>query len=77
MPNFVEKLQNASAWHNAPCEKISVSWERTGENTVELAVEASKAMHGKIFLPDGYKFDEIQAQSFLQAETSYYLQNNK
>ena len=65
MPNFLEKLQNASAWHNAPCEKISVSWERTGENTVELAVEASKAMHGKIILPDGYKFDDDSSSKLL------------
>lgn len=57
-PNFIKKLQNASAWHKAPCGKISVSWERTGENTVELAVTASKDMNGKIVLPEGYKFTD-------------------
>ena len=64
-PNFVEKLQNASAWHDAPCGKISVSWERTGENTVELAIEASKAMHGKIVLPEGYKFADGSTSKIL------------
>ena len=64
-PNFVEKLQNASAWHDAPCGKISVSWERTGENTVELAIEASKAMLGKIVLPEGYKFADGSTSKIL------------
>ena len=57
-PNFIKKLQNASAHYDAPCGKIFVSWERTGENTVELAVTASKDMHGKIVLPEGYKFTD-------------------
>lgn len=60
-PNFIEKLQNASAWHSAPCGKISVSWERKGENTVELTVEADNAMHGQIILPAGYKFADGSA----------------
>ncbi len=64
-PSFVKKLQNASAWHSTPCGKISVSWERTGENTVELAVEASKAMHGKIVLPEGYKFADGSTSKLL------------
>ena len=66
-PNFVEKLQNASAWHNAPSGKISVSWERTDENTVELAVEVSKDMHGKIVLPHGWSFADGTCSKALES----------
>lgn len=71
-PNFVSQLQNASAWHNAPCGKISVSWERTGEQTVTLTVEAGEAMHGKIGLPEGFRFADGSAEKPL-ASGSYEL----
>lgn len=60
-PNFVAKLQNVSAWHSAPCGKISVFWERTDNNTVGLEVKVSQAIHGKIVSPHGYSFADGSA----------------
>lgn len=56
-PSFAGKLRNAAARHNTPNGEISVSWERTEENTVVLKIESAEALHGIIILPEGYVFN--------------------
>ena len=58
IPLFPEKLNSLSAYHDTPVRRISVSWERTGENMISLTVEANKKLHGKIVLPKGIAFSD-------------------
>ena len=54
-PSFISALDNASAYYDAPCGKISVKWQRNGEQ-IELNIECPEEATGYIRLPDGYRF---------------------
>ncbi|MGN0492961.1 MAG: family 78 glycoside hydrolase catalytic domain, partial [Acutalibacteraceae bacterium] len=55
-PLFPEKLDSVSAYHDTAVGRISVSWERTNEQSITLKIEAAGNLHGKIILPDGFIF---------------------
>ncbi len=54
-PNFIEQLDFAAGWHEAPEGKIAVRWERAKEGIL-LVIEAPPALAGNICLPQGYAF---------------------
>ncbi len=55
-PLFPEKLNSVSAYHDTPLGRISVSWDRTNEQSFILKIESAEKLHGKIILPDGFVF---------------------
>lgn len=59
-PHFIETLQNASGFYESPRGKISVSWERDGEEVV-LSVKAPSSMDIKLSL-ENYIFEDGAAE---------------
>lgn len=55
-PNFAACLENAEAEYLSECGKISVAWEKIG-NDVKLTVEAPEEVKGNFVLPEGYAFE--------------------
>lgn len=55
-PSFLEKLENASAYHIAPEGKISVDWTRTEEGIL-LSVQIPETMETTGFLSGSYRFE--------------------
>lgn len=54
-PAFVGSLSYAEGWYTAPAGKISVRWERTGDE-IKLNVTVPDGITGKIKLRHGAKF---------------------
>lgn len=54
-PRFVERLQSAQGWHEAPGGRIEVRWSREGDGVL-LEVEAPAGMAGCLRMTDGYVF---------------------
>ena len=64
-PDFIPSLSFAEAYYTAPCGRIDVRWERTGE-VIRLRVDCPEGMSGRIVLPGGYCFrDEERPYSSL------------
>lgn len=57
-PLFPKKLNSVNAYHDTPVGRISVSWERTNEQSITLKIEAARSFNGKIALPDGFIFTD-------------------
>lgn len=55
-PDFISTLNNASAHYDSPCGKITVKWERKGDE-IELTVDCPKEATGYITLPEGFVFE--------------------
>ncbi len=55
-PYFIEKLDNASAYHFAPEGKISVDWKRT-DTDILLSVQIPENMETTAFLSGSYRFE--------------------
>ncbi len=53
-PHFVTALTHAEAFHICPEGRISVKWERTGEDTLTLTVEMPETMHGTLSFDRGW-----------------------
>ncbi len=58
-PCFVKALNNAAAFYNSVCGRVSVKWERTF-NGIKLSVEIPEGIYGEIKLPVGYRFAKTQ-----------------
>lgn len=56
-PSFVKKLDNAKAYHIAPCGKISSAWERKNDKII-LTLEIPEGMKSVINLEKGYVFSD-------------------
>lgn len=56
-PCFVSALNHAKGFHIAPAGRISSEWVRE-DGMIELNVEASEKMTGRIILPSGFEFDD-------------------
>ncbi len=56
-PCFVESLDHAEGFHDAPAGRIYVAWEREGEE-IRLTVDVPEEMTGKILLEPGYAFED-------------------
>ena len=67
IPFFPEKLDSVNAYQDTPNGRISVAWERTGENTLALKAEADERLHGKIVLPKGFAFSDGSAEKTLES----------
>lgn len=55
-PNFIEGLTSAQAWHDSVNGKVSVEWQRNGDE-VTIKIDIPKNSHGKLYLPDGWITD--------------------
>jgi len=56
-PNFIDKLDSASAYYLAPEGKIETSWERLGDK-IHLKVAAPNTVQGTIRPSAGYIFED-------------------
>ena len=65
-PHFVSGMDSASGYHICPDGRIEVSWQRTGERTMDLTVTVPAGTHGKIVLEEGW----VEAGSGLSAMTA-------
>ena len=65
-PLFIERLSEIKAWHNTPNGRIEVSWRRDG-GEITLEINAAKALHGVIALPDGYVFGGGESEKPLKS----------
>lgn len=65
-PHFIGALDFAEGERETPFGKVVARWEKESEKIV-LTVTASKDIRGKIFLPDGYKFDGGAAERTLES----------
>ncbi|MGI5959762.1 MAG: family 78 glycoside hydrolase catalytic domain [Massiliimalia sp.] len=54
-PHFVSELTWAEASHLAEAGKVSVRWERDGQDVV-LTLEVPEGMHGYLYAPKGWLF---------------------
>ena len=65
-PYFVKVLKNVFAYHDTPVGRISVSWKRT-ENGINLEIEVTDKLHGKIALPEGFVFEDRTSEKELKS----------
>lgn len=56
MPEFIDSLDNAEAFHIAPAGRIGTEWKREN-GKVTLIVSVPEKMTGSVILPDGYEFE--------------------
>ena len=56
-PCFVTALDNASAFYESVCGRVSVKWERTFSG-IKISLEKPEGIYGEIKLPFGYKFTD-------------------
>ena len=75
MPLFPKKLDSVSAYHDTPVGRISVSWERTSEESIILKIEAAEKLHGKIVLTEGFTFSDGSKEKTL-ASGNFHLSAN-
>ena len=68
-PNFIEALDHASAWHETPSGKISVSWKRT-EDGILLELLIPDGMQLTTTLPEGYRIKECRQASLVTSGIS-------
>lgn len=54
-PYFISSLSHVKAWHNLPCGKLMVEWNRN-ENGIILDINAPLELEGTISLHKGYLF---------------------
>lgn len=67
-PAFVQRLKYADGWYNTPKGKVSVRWDRDGEN-IELNISVPEGLNGTIKLRDGYKFADGNSEIEIQSGT--------
>lgn len=56
-PEFIEAIDNASAYFDSLCGRIEVSWVRNTD-TVELNLTLPEGLKGQIKAPKGYAFED-------------------
>ena len=54
-PYFIEKLAYAQASHRTPLGTVLVSWQRTGENEIEMFISLPAGAHGTLALHGGWE----------------------
>lgn len=55
-PKFIPAISHASAWHNTPAGRVSVSWERDGDS-ITLTLDVPESVRGVITLDRSWQFD--------------------
>lgn len=70
-PKFIEKLDSAKGFYDTVCGKLSVEWNRSGDE-VYLNVEAPQGVYGNIRLPFGYRFADYAKHAYLPLASGYY-----
>ena len=55
-PHFIKQLDNARASYDSQFGKVSVKWERTGQD-IKLEISMPKGTYGKAILPKGFCFE--------------------
>ncbi|MBQ5389856.1 MAG: hypothetical protein IIU58_03005, partial [Clostridia bacterium] len=73
-PNFVEALNFAEGYYEAPCGKIFSRWEREGDK-ITLNLEIPTEMRAMLFLPSGYVLEDGTA--FRAVTTGSYVISRK
>lgn len=66
-PLFPERLSKVKAYHDTPNGRILVLWECRDKNTIVLNIEVAKKIHGKIILPEGFKFSSGSNEKSLKS----------
>ena len=56
-PSFIEGLKHATAYHIAPAGRITVAWERKGEELL-LSLEIPDRIRANAKLPNGFAFED-------------------
>jgi len=56
-PSFIDALDSAKAYHDAPAGRISVSWNRTSSG-IDLTLEIPDGVHATAKLEEGYFFED-------------------
>lgn len=54
-PYFIEKLAYAQASHRTPLGTVRASWQRTGENEIEMFISLPAGAHGTLALHGGWE----------------------
>ncbi len=65
-PDIIDALGSAEAFYDAPCGRLSVKWERSGDK-VSLEVTAPEGASGMVAPPQGYAFEgseDLGSESF-------------
>lgn len=70
-PHFISSLSQAQAHHICPNGKIEVTWQRTGEKTVELTVTVPEGIHSQLILEKEWA-EARTGLSVLPAESRTY-----
>lgn len=76
-PNFIEKLERASAWHNSAVGRVSSKWERLNDGDIILSVTASDKMRGTVSLPDGWHFADGTVSATLGSGSYRVLKSDR
>jgi len=69
-PVFPTEVNDAEAFFDSPCGKITSGWKRVGDK-IELEVTLPDICHGKIRLPRGYTFEDGTSEK--PAKTGTYI----
>ena len=63
-PHFVEKLDYAEAYYDAPKGRISVRWDRT-PGGIEIRICMPEGVKGQLILPEGYRMADSRREMTL------------
>lgn len=69
-PHFITGLDHAQAHHICPSGKIEVSWQRTGNKTIELTLSVPESIRGNLILEK--EWADVHGRSVLPAESRTY-----
>ena len=67
-PDFIEKLNFANAYYDAPCGTVKTQWSKNG-GEVTLKVECPDEVTGFIVMPKGWHFVNENTESSLHGST--------
>ena len=57
-PSFIPQLTHAEGFHLAPAGRIASSWQRGDDGHIRLTVDLPAGMTGRIWLENGFVFDD-------------------
>ena len=76
MPRFVDELNSASAWHDAPAGRIESSWVRDGEDIL-LTVKIPEGCRGEIRMERAWKFSDGYGEKEAKSGTYRLIRQRK
>ena len=67
-PHFPSSLSHARGYYTSPFGRIDTYWERCAD-TIRLTVGFPSDMHGTLYLPDGYAFEDGETERAIKPGT--------